>query len=126
VSSLILKRASASRPSGEWNDDDFDVLADGSVVTRTMKVASRFALVTYLGLCVGGCDLFQDSNSRPWHAYAWKKSEGRFEWWFTNFESHRDCIEATRHAATTPPQNEWYSEPVGADTLETTIGGCES
>src|SRR5262245_13193088 len=25
---LVLKRASASRPSGEWNDDDFDVLAD--------------------------------------------------------------------------------------------------
>jgi hypothetical protein len=31
MSSLILKRASASRPSGEWNDDDFDVLADGVV-----------------------------------------------------------------------------------------------
>jgi hypothetical protein len=30
---LILKRASASRPSGEWNDDDFDVLADGAVVS---------------------------------------------------------------------------------------------
>jgi hypothetical protein len=29
---LILKRASASRSSGEWNDDDFDVLADGVVV----------------------------------------------------------------------------------------------
>jgi len=26
---LVLKRASASRPSDEWNDDDFDVLADG-------------------------------------------------------------------------------------------------
>jgi hypothetical protein len=26
---LVLKRASARRPSGEWNDDDFDVLADG-------------------------------------------------------------------------------------------------
>jgi hypothetical protein len=25
---LILKRASASRTSGEWNDDDFDVLAE--------------------------------------------------------------------------------------------------
>jgi hypothetical protein len=25
-------RASTSRPSGEWNDDDFDVLADGVVV----------------------------------------------------------------------------------------------
>jgi hypothetical protein len=31
---LILKRASASRPSGEWNDDDYDVLADGAVVGR--------------------------------------------------------------------------------------------
>jgi hypothetical protein len=26
--SLILKRASATRPSGEWNDDDYDVLAE--------------------------------------------------------------------------------------------------
>jgi len=31
---LILKRASASRPSGEWNGDDYDVLADGVVVGR--------------------------------------------------------------------------------------------
>jgi hypothetical protein len=31
---LILRRASASRPSGKWNDDDFDVLADGDVVGR--------------------------------------------------------------------------------------------
>jgi hypothetical protein len=29
---LILKRASASRPSGEWNDDDYDVLANGEVI----------------------------------------------------------------------------------------------
>jgi hypothetical protein len=35
---LILKRASASRPSGEWNDDDYDVLADGAVVGRIFKV----------------------------------------------------------------------------------------
>ena len=28
---LILKRASASRPSCEWDDDDFDVRADGVV-----------------------------------------------------------------------------------------------
>ena len=35
---LILKRASASRPSGEWDDDDYDydydVLSDGAVVGR--------------------------------------------------------------------------------------------
>jgi hypothetical protein len=37
VASLILKRASASRPSGEWNDDDFDVLADSVVVGRIFK-----------------------------------------------------------------------------------------
>jgi hypothetical protein len=36
-SSLVLKRASASRPSGEWNDDDYDVLADGTVVGRIFK-----------------------------------------------------------------------------------------
>jgi len=26
---LILKRASTSRPSSKWSDDDYDVLADG-------------------------------------------------------------------------------------------------
>ena len=34
---LTLKRASASRPPGEWSDDDFDVLADGVVVGRIFK-----------------------------------------------------------------------------------------
>jgi hypothetical protein len=37
---LILKRASASRSSGEWNDDDFDVRADRVVVGRIMKAAA--------------------------------------------------------------------------------------
>jgi hypothetical protein len=37
---LILKRASASRPSGEWSEDDYDVLADGIVVGRIMKAAA--------------------------------------------------------------------------------------
>ena len=36
---LVLKRASASRLSGEWSDDDYDVLADGVVVGRIMKAA---------------------------------------------------------------------------------------
>ena len=34
----MLKRASASRPSGDWNDDAFDVRADGAVVGRIFKV----------------------------------------------------------------------------------------
>ena len=37
---LVLKRASASRLSGEWNDDDFDVLCDSVVVGRIMKAAA--------------------------------------------------------------------------------------
>jgi hypothetical protein len=35
---LVLKRALASRPSGEWSDDDHAVLADGVVVGRIFKV----------------------------------------------------------------------------------------
>jgi hypothetical protein len=37
---LILKRATTSRPSGEWDDDDYDVLADGVVVGRIMETAA--------------------------------------------------------------------------------------
>ena len=37
---LILKRANASRPSGHWSEDDYDVLAGGEVVGRIMKVIS--------------------------------------------------------------------------------------
>ena len=38
---LILKTASASRPSGEWSDDDYDVLCGGDVVGRIMKAKER-------------------------------------------------------------------------------------
>jgi hypothetical protein len=34
---LLLKRAALSRPSGQWSDDDFDVLANGVVVGRIFK-----------------------------------------------------------------------------------------
>jgi hypothetical protein len=35
---LILKRATASRPSGQWRDDDYDVLENGVVVGRIFMV----------------------------------------------------------------------------------------
>jgi len=31
---LILKRRNASRSSGQWSDDDYDVLSDGELVGR--------------------------------------------------------------------------------------------
>jgi hypothetical protein len=33
---LTLKRANASRPSGQWRHDDYDVICDGVVVGRIM------------------------------------------------------------------------------------------
>jgi hypothetical protein len=37
---LILKSAKTSRPSGEWKDDDYDVLSDGVVVGRIFNAAA--------------------------------------------------------------------------------------
>jgi hypothetical protein len=45
---LIPKRASASRLSGEWSDDDYDVLAEGIVVGRIMKSAAAAAGTPWL------------------------------------------------------------------------------
>jgi hypothetical protein len=43
VTQLVLKRASASRPSGQWSDKDYDVLANGKVVGRIYEPrGSRF------------------------------------------------------------------------------------
>jgi hypothetical protein len=39
---LILKRASTSRASGQWSDEDYDALADGKVVGRILESGSRF------------------------------------------------------------------------------------
>jgi hypothetical protein len=44
----MLKRASVSRPSGEWNDDDFDVLAGGAVVGRIFKANAAPAATPWM------------------------------------------------------------------------------
>jgi hypothetical protein len=50
-----VKRARSSRPSGEWNGDDFDVLGGGVVVGRIMKVPRTGGLAV-------------DSDARVWAA----------------------------------------------------------
>ena len=42
MTSLILKRGKLSRSSGQWSDEDYDVLADGKVVGRILEEGSRF------------------------------------------------------------------------------------
>ena len=63
---LILKRASASRPSGEWNEDDYDVLTDGAVVGRIMKVHAAPIGTPWMWTLAYG----QHKDHTPTHGYA--------------------------------------------------------
>jgi len=63
---LILKRASASRLSGEWSDDDYDVLCEGAVVGRIMKAAAAPAGQPWLWTLAYG----HHEDRTPTHGYA--------------------------------------------------------
>jgi hypothetical protein len=41
MAQLTLKHANASRPSGQWSDDDYDIIADvGYEATREAAMAA--------------------------------------------------------------------------------------
>jgi hypothetical protein len=82
MTGLVLKRASASRPSGEWNDDDFDVLADGEIVGRIFNSGVSVA--------------------RPW---MWTLDIGHYE-----HGSPKQGYAATREAAMTAFAKSWRPE----------------
>jgi hypothetical protein len=63
---LVLKRASASRTSGQWKEDDFDVLADGVVVGRIMKAAASPVDAPWLWTLAFG----HHEDRTPTHGYA--------------------------------------------------------
>ena len=63
---LILKRASASRTSGQWKEDDFDVLAGGVVVGRIMKAAASPVDAPWLWTLAFG----HHEDRTPTHGYA--------------------------------------------------------
>ena len=65
MSLLILKRASASRRSGEWSDDDYDMLADGVVVGRIMKAAAKPVDASWLWILAYG----HHEDRTPTHGY---------------------------------------------------------
>jgi hypothetical protein len=62
---LILKRASASRPSGHWYDDDYDVLCEGEIVGRIMKAAAAPVGQPWLWTLAFG----QHEDRTPTHGY---------------------------------------------------------
>jgi hypothetical protein len=76
---LILKRASASRSSGHWSDDDYDVLENGVVVGRICKEQAA-------------------PPDRPW---AWASGHNG------EIKRARDGYEATREAAMTAFAMSW-------------------
>jgi hypothetical protein len=62
---LTLKRASASRPSGEWSEDDYDVLCEGEVVGRIMKAAAALVGTPWLWTLAYG----HHEDRTPTHGY---------------------------------------------------------
>ena len=63
---LILKRASASRPSGEWNDDDYDVLEDSMVVGRIFRANAAPVGTPWMWTLAFG----HHEDRSPTHGYA--------------------------------------------------------
>jgi hypothetical protein len=79
---LFLKRSADSRLSGEWSDDDYDVLADGVVVGRIMKAAAKPEDASWLWTLAYG----QHEDRTPMHGY-----EATREQAMAAFANRRDC-----------------------------------
>ena len=62
---LTLKRAAASRQSGEWGEDDYDLLADGAVVGRIVKAAASPLGRPWMWTLLFGCH----EDRTPTHGY---------------------------------------------------------
>jgi hypothetical protein len=65
TSHLILKRASGSRSSGQWSDEDYDVLAGGIVIGCVMKAAAAPVGTPWLWTLAFG----QHEDRTPTHGY---------------------------------------------------------
>ena len=66
MTQLILKRAAHSCASGEWNDDDFDMLADGAVVGRIFKANASPVGASWMWTLA----FWHHEDRSPTHGYA--------------------------------------------------------
>jgi hypothetical protein len=76
MSQLILKRASTSRPSGEWSDDDFDVLANGGVVGRIFKAAASPVGLPRGSHAAHGYEATREAAMAAFAAKSWRRGVG--------------------------------------------------
>jgi hypothetical protein len=63
---LTLKPASTSRPSGEWSDEHFEVLAEGVMVGRIFKSAASPVGTPWMWALAYG----HHEDRTPTHGYA--------------------------------------------------------
>jgi hypothetical protein len=70
----------------------------------------RCAVISLTAIALGGCDLLQDSNARPWIGYAYNKDSGRFEWEWNDWATERDCRESMLGLVETRPG---MAKPIG-------------
>lgn len=81
------------------------------MLPRPFNTFPQLILMLFVGAVLVGCS--DDAPQQSWGGYAWNIKAERAEWWFSSWESRRDCVEAMRYAVNHAPQNAWYSEPVG-------------
>ena len=69
--SLVLKRGSTNRPSGQWADDDYDVVSEGRTAGRIYRSHAMPAdRQWFWGLAYG-----EDKDRSPTHGYAGSREE---------------------------------------------------
>jgi hypothetical protein len=71
MTALLLKRALANRPSGKWNDDDYDVLEDGVVVGRLFKANAAPVGSPWMWSLAFG----HQKDRSPTHGYAARRED---------------------------------------------------
>jgi hypothetical protein len=110
MTGLVLKRASSSRPSGQWNDDDFDVLAEGAVVGRIFKANAAPVGSPWMWTLAFG----HHEDRTPTHgwaatregamaAFAKRAGGGSDTMWATNAWGARSTTERTANGRLTAP-----------------------
>jgi hypothetical protein len=93
---LILKRASANRPSGDWNDDDYDVLANGEVVGRIFKAAASPVGTPWSGRSHSGTTRIErQRTAMPQAGIALP---------FGHYEDRTRCIDGAEHTPRQSPR----------------------
>jgi hypothetical protein len=70
ITRFILKHAITSRPSGEWRDDDYNVLSDGAIGGIVL-----IALDVRLHECRMGCSCLTFREEPLAHRFAVAKAE---------------------------------------------------